>query len=100
MSIVKTIIIEYSRNVVAKEEISHHEHFLKDVCRRCIKLQFGLFNCDTYIYLTFCRNYFGEKVGIYFAWLGYYTMMLIPASIVGFAAFIYGCATVFVDPIL
>lgn len=43
------------------------------------------------------RNYFGEKVGIYFTWLGYYTMMLIPASIVGLVAFIYGCATIFDD---
>ena len=43
------------------------------------------------------RNYFGEKVGIYFTWLGYYTMMLIPASIVGLIAFIYGCATILDD---
>nr|KAG5703954.1 hypothetical protein BaRGS_020551 [Batillaria attramentaria] len=37
--------------------------------------------------------YFGEKVGIYFAWLGYYTSQLIPAAIVGLVAFIYGLAT-------
>ncbi|XP_029702345.1 anoctamin-1-like isoform X3 [Takifugu rubripes] len=40
------------------------------------------------------RKYFGEKVGLYFAWLGVYTQMLIPASIVGVIVFLYGCATV------
>ncbi|KAF3859416.1 hypothetical protein F7725_021815 [Dissostichus mawsoni] len=28
------------------------------------------------------RKYFGEKIGLYFAWLGVYTQLLIPASIV------------------
>ncbi|KAK5603289.1 Anoctamin-1, partial [Crenichthys baileyi] len=40
------------------------------------------------------RTYFGEKVGLYFAWLGVYTQMLIPASIIGVIVFLYGCATV------
>ncbi|XP_065258819.1 anoctamin-1 isoform X6 [Emys orbicularis] len=40
------------------------------------------------------RKYFGEKIGLYFAWLGVYTQMLIPASIVGVIVFLYGCATV------
>ncbi|PNJ38924.1 ANO1 isoform 8, partial [Pongo abelii] len=39
------------------------------------------------------RKYFGEKIGLYFAWLGVYTQMLIPASIVGIIVFLYGCAT-------
>ena len=29
------------------------------------------------------RDYFGVKMGLYFAWLGYYTAMLIPPSLVG-----------------
>lgn len=41
-----------------------------------------------------CRKYFGEKIGLYFAWLGLYTQMLIPASLVGVIVFLYGCATV------
>ncbi|XP_060596933.1 anoctamin-4-like isoform X3 [Ruditapes philippinarum] len=45
------------------------------------------------------RDYFGEKIGIYFAWLGFYTTMLVPASIVGLVAFIYGCATLLDDTI-
>lgn len=40
------------------------------------------------------RKYFGEKVGLYFAWIGVYTQMLIPAAIVGVIVFLYGCATV------
>uniref|UniRef100_A0A8C5HR69 Anoctamin n=1 Tax=Gouania willdenowi TaxID=441366 RepID=A0A8C5HR69_GOUWI len=48
---------------------------------------------------TFSREkqhlkYFGEKIGLYFAWLGLYTQMLIPASLVGIIVFLYGCATV------
>ncbi|XP_045928451.1 anoctamin-2b isoform X2 [Micropterus dolomieu] len=40
------------------------------------------------------RKYFGEKIGLYFAWLGVYTQLLIPASIVGITVFGYGVATV------
>uniref|UniRef100_A0A8C2Y306 Anoctamin n=1 Tax=Capra hircus TaxID=9925 RepID=A0A8C2Y306_CAPHI len=40
------------------------------------------------------RQYFGEKIGLYFAWLGVYTQMLIPASVVGIIVFLYGWATV------
>lgn len=39
------------------------------------------------------RAYFGEKIGIYFAWLGYYTTVLFPAAIMGLVAFIYGIST-------
>jgi anoctamin-1 len=39
------------------------------------------------------RRYFGVKIAIYFAWLGFYTSMLIPASIVGVLCFLFGTAT-------
>ncbi|KAK1168766.1 hypothetical protein AOXY_G9630 [Acipenser oxyrinchus oxyrinchus] len=39
------------------------------------------------------RKYFGENIGLYFAWLGVYTEFLIPASVVGIIVFLYGCAT-------
>ncbi|XP_027715933.1 anoctamin-9 isoform X3 [Vombatus ursinus] len=34
------------------------------------------------------RNYFGEKVALYFAWLGWYTVMLVPAAITGVLLFL------------
>nr|XP_019609895.1 PREDICTED: anoctamin-2 [Rhinolophus sinicus] len=40
------------------------------------------------------RKYFGEKIGLYFAWLGLYTSFLIPSSIIGVIVFLYGCATI------
>ncbi|CAL1549152.1 unnamed protein product, partial [Lymnaea stagnalis] len=43
--------------------------------------------------LDHIREYFGEKIGIYFAWLGFYTAWLLPASIVGVLVFLYGVIT-------
>uniref|UniRef100_A0A8D0SWR6 Anoctamin n=1 Tax=Sus scrofa TaxID=9823 RepID=A0A8D0SWR6_PIG len=36
------------------------------------------------------RDYYGEKIGIYFVFLGFYTEMLFFAAIVGLVCFIYG----------
>ncbi|XP_049748957.1 anoctamin-9 isoform X2 [Elephas maximus indicus] len=38
------------------------------------------------------RNYFGEKVALYFAWLGWYTYMLVPAAVAGLILFLTGLA--------
>ncbi|KAJ7329730.1 hypothetical protein JRQ81_015904 [Phrynocephalus forsythii] len=40
--------------------------------------------------LDLVRKYYGEKIGIYFAWLGFYTQMLVLAAIVGLGCFLYG----------
>ncbi|CAH3144184.1 unnamed protein product [Pocillopora meandrina] len=40
--------------------------------------------------LDHIRDYFGEKIGIYFAWLGFYAWMLLPAAIMGLVCVIYG----------
>ncbi|XP_046373983.1 anoctamin-1-like isoform X3 [Haliotis rufescens] len=47
----------------------------------------------------YIRNYFGEKIAIYFAWLGFYTTMLVPASIVGLIVFIYGCVIMYTNDV-
>ena len=44
--------------------------------------------------LDHIKDYFGVKIGLYFAWLGFYTYMLIPASIVGIFCFIYAVSTI------
>ncbi|XP_054432815.1 anoctamin-9 [Pteronotus mesoamericanus] len=36
------------------------------------------------------RDYFGEKVALYFAWLGWYTYMLVPAALIGLVIFLSG----------
>ncbi|KAL3061402.1 hypothetical protein OYC64_009559 [Pagothenia borchgrevinki] len=43
--------------------------------------------------LNLIRKYYGEKIGIYFAWLGFYTEMLLFAAIVGTLCFVYGILT-------
>uniref|UniRef100_A0A673C585 Anoctamin n=1 Tax=Sphaeramia orbicularis TaxID=375764 RepID=A0A673C585_9TELE len=43
--------------------------------------------------LDLIRKYYGEKIGIYFAWLGFYTIMLTLAAVVGLGCFIYGYKT-------
>uniref|UniRef100_A0A670JFE5 Anoctamin n=1 Tax=Podarcis muralis TaxID=64176 RepID=A0A670JFE5_PODMU len=40
--------------------------------------------------LDLVRKYYGEKIGIYFAWLGFYTQMLLLAAVVGLGCFLYG----------
>uniref|UniRef100_A0A669DDM6 Anoctamin n=1 Tax=Oreochromis niloticus TaxID=8128 RepID=A0A669DDM6_ORENI len=43
--------------------------------------------------LNLVRKYYGEKIGIYFAWLGFYTEMLFFAAVVGTICFVYGFLT-------
>ncbi|XP_077578199.1 anoctamin-7 isoform X2 [Stigmatopora nigra] len=40
--------------------------------------------------LDHIREYFGEKIALYFAWLGFYTGWLVPASLVGTLVFLSG----------
>ncbi|XP_015432164.1 PREDICTED: anoctamin-1-like [Dufourea novaeangliae] len=55
----------------------------------------SLKKCLHYQPLDYIKEYFGVKIGLYFAWLGFYTHMLIPASVVGLLCFIYSCATLY-----
>ncbi|EFA04121.2 anoctamin-5 isoform X2 [Tribolium castaneum] len=45
--------------------------------------------------LDYVKEYFGVKIALYFAWLGFYTHMLLPAAVVGLACFIYSCVTLY-----
>ncbi|XP_057653870.1 anoctamin-4 [Diorhabda carinulata] len=44
--------------------------------------------------LNLVRKYFGDKIGLYFCWLGYYTKMLYAPAIVGTLCFLYGIFTI------
>ncbi|XP_053349468.1 anoctamin-9 [Clarias gariepinus] len=46
------------------------------------------------------REYFGEKVALYFLWLGWYTRMLIPAAVIGVVIFLYGLAFFESNPLI
>ena len=46
------------------------------------------------------KEYFGEKVALYFAWLGFYTTFLVPAAILGIICFVYGVATTEKSPVV
>ncbi|XP_069474206.1 anoctamin-7 isoform X2 [Ambystoma mexicanum] len=40
--------------------------------------------------LDHVRKYFGEKIALYFAWLGFYTGWLLPAAVFGTVIFLFG----------
>ncbi|CAG9830896.1 unnamed protein product [Diabrotica balteata] len=44
--------------------------------------------------LNLVRKYFGDKIGLYFCWLGYYTKMLYAPAVVGTICFLYGIFTI------
>ncbi|XP_056596435.1 anoctamin-9 [Triplophysa dalaica] len=50
--------------------------------------------------ITNIRNYLGEKVALYFLWLGWYTFLLIPASLIGIVVFLYGLAFYNTSPLI
>ncbi|XP_062845579.1 anoctamin-5b isoform X1 [Trichomycterus rosablanca] len=43
--------------------------------------------------LNLIRKYYGEKISIYFAWLGFYTEMLFFAAVMGVICFVYGLSS-------
>lgn len=43
--------------------------------------------------LCLVRKYFGDKIALYFCWLGFYTNMLVLPAVVGTLCFLYGLAT-------
>lgn len=51
--------------------------------------------CYRYQPLDYIKEYFGVKIALYFAWLGFYTHMLLFAAVVGVACFVYSCLTLY-----
>ncbi|CAM4780489.1 unnamed protein product [Rotaria magnacalcarata] len=52
-----------------------------------------LCQCFKFQPLNLVRSYIGEKLAFYFAFIGFYNQMLIPAAFVGLLIFIYGAAS-------
>ncbi|KAM8894779.1 anoctamin-9 isoform 3-T3 [Spinachia spinachia] len=50
--------------------------------------------------ITDIQGYFGEKVALYYLWLGWYTKLLIPAAAVGVVVFLYGLAFFNTNPLI
>ncbi|XP_071755205.1 anoctamin-9 [Centroberyx gerrardi] len=46
------------------------------------------------------RCYFGEKVALYYLWLGWYTKLLVPAAVLGVVVFLYGLAFFNTNPLI
>ncbi|XP_035907417.1 anoctamin-4 isoform X3 [Anopheles stephensi] len=68
---------------------------LKSSCQRALLLEewASISKWIKHQPLDHIKEYFGVKIAMYFAWLGFYTHMLIPASIVGLICFFYGLLT-------
>ncbi|RWS06743.1 hypothetical protein B4U79_02864, partial [Dinothrombium tinctorium] len=54
-------------------------------------------NIFKYQPINHIRDYFGERIAYYFAWLGFYTTWLFPAAIVGVLVFAFGVLSVEYD---
>ncbi|XP_043917785.1 anoctamin-7-like isoform X2 [Protopterus annectens] len=76
-------------------EMPEYEVSPEDLNPRQVLYSYWARWCKWYKYqpLDHIREYFGEKIAIYFAWLGFYTVWLLPAAVVGTFVFISGLIT-------
>ncbi|CAL9684906.1 unnamed protein product [Knipowitschia caucasica] len=59
--------------------------------RRVLFSHWAAWSCwRRYQPLDHIREYFGEKIALYFAWLGFYTGWLLPAAVMGLVVFLMG----------
>uniref|UniRef100_A0A8C3FLD3 Anoctamin n=1 Tax=Chrysemys picta bellii TaxID=8478 RepID=A0A8C3FLD3_CHRPI len=92
----KSLSYPFSREKIYLYNIKDKDTFFDNATRSRILLyrewaRYGAFY--KYQPIDLIRKYFGEKIGLYFAWLGLYTEFLIPSSVVGIIVFLYGCIT-------
>ncbi|XP_067902934.1 anoctamin-9-like isoform X2 [Heterodontus francisci] len=65
----------------------------EDICERerKLRLEWAEWRClFKHQPINEIREYFGERIALYFAWLGWYTTMLIPAAACGVLVVLYG----------
>ncbi|KAK1162701.1 hypothetical protein AOXY_G17613 [Acipenser oxyrinchus oxyrinchus] len=66
--------------------------------RQILYLYWGQWKCwYKYQPLDHIRQYFGEKIALYYAWLGFYTGWLLPAAVIGTLIFIFGIFLMLID---
>ena len=74
-----------------ENKFDKYNDFFPDSKRGKLYKEWGVFKkWFKYQPLDAIRKYFGVKIGLYFAWLGFFTTMLIFPSIAGLIVFIYG----------
>uniref|UniRef100_A0A3B4YEP3 Anoctamin n=1 Tax=Seriola lalandi dorsalis TaxID=1841481 RepID=A0A3B4YEP3_SERLL len=66
----------------------------------CVCVRVCMCVCVCVCVYAHVRNYFGEKVALYYLWLGWYTYLLIPPAIIGIIVFLYGLAFFNTSPLI
>lgn len=66
--------------------------------RQKLSIEWASFkNLNKYQPIEAIKEYFGIKIAFYFTWIGFYTMWLIPATIVGILCIFYGMLSILND---
>ncbi|XP_062380878.1 anoctamin-9 isoform X2 [Sardina pilchardus] len=88
---------ELMRKGVFESMFCLHERKQQKVLRRKWARWSALFTAQPFHDI---RVYFGEKVALYYLWLGWYTFLLVPAAVVGVIIFLYGMAFFKTSPLI
>lgn len=80
----------YHSGFLLRWDISLKHYYVHVACQNRASAMWPLVFSQPLILTLYHRNYYGEKIGIYFVFLGYYTEMLLFAALVGLACFFYG----------